>query len=99
MIRSCSASSILQQALGFLAGDPIDRDAGPHRDDLGDVLFGNVGLFLGVVVARPAARPDSMRILSFLLAIAQLGRQLEFLVGDGFLEFASGSTAARPMPP
>ena len=29
----------LEQALGFLGGDPGDRDAGPHRDDLGDLLL------------------------------------------------------------
>ena len=32
----------LQQALDLLAGDAHQRDAGPHRDDLGDVLLGDV---------------------------------------------------------
>ncbi len=37
----------LEQPLGFFAGNPIDRDAGPHRDDLRDVLLGDIDLFFG----------------------------------------------------
>ena len=33
----------VQQPLGLLLGDARDRDAGPHRHDLGDVLFGDLG--------------------------------------------------------
>ena len=29
----------LQESLGFLGGDPRDRDASPHRHDLGDLLL------------------------------------------------------------
>ena len=29
----------VEQPLGLLLGDPGDRDAGPHRDDLGDLLL------------------------------------------------------------
>ncbi len=34
----------LQQPLGLLAREPRHRDASPHRHDLRDVLFGDVGV-------------------------------------------------------
>ena len=37
----------VQQALGLLLGDPRDRDAGPHRDDLGDLLLTDRRLLAG----------------------------------------------------
>ena len=50
----------LQQALGFLLGDARDRDAGPHRHDLGDVLVGDLGVVLGL--ARPATPCAGARV-------------------------------------
>ena len=42
----------LEQPLGLLLGDAGDRDAGPHRDDLGDLLL----------VDRRAASPEMLRL-------------------------------------
>ena len=36
----------LEELLGLLLGEPADRDPGPHRDDLGDVLVGDLGPLL-----------------------------------------------------
>ena len=37
----------VQQPLGLLLGDAGDRDAGPHRHDLGDLLFVDHRLLAG----------------------------------------------------
>ena len=71
----------VEQALRLLLGDAGDRDAGPHRDDLGDLLFvdrrlvaGDLGLPLG------AQRID--RLAGGRLGLAQRGGLLVFLVVD-----------------
>src|SRR5207248_596726 len=38
----------LEELLGLLLGETADRNAGPHRDDLGDVLVGHLGALLGL---------------------------------------------------
>ena len=71
----------VQQPLGLLLGDARDRDAGPHRDDLGDLLLadgrlvaGDRGLPLG------AQRVDLL--LDGRLSLAQRRGFLVLLVVD-----------------
>ena len=71
----------VEQALGLLLGDAGDRDAGPHRDDLGDLLLvdrrlvaDDLGLPLG------AERID--RLAGGRLGLAQRRGLLVFLVVD-----------------
>ena len=66
----------LQQALALLAGDAHQRDAGPHRDDLGDVLFGDEGLLVGALLGL-AARfhlADALAQAALALAAAPAAR-------------------------
>ena len=85
----------LEQPLGFFTGDAVDRDAGPHRDDLGDILFGDVDLFLGLLVLELLLLiVDAVTQLA--LSIAQFGRALEFLSLDRRLP--SHAAAMRDPP-
>src|SRR5829696_1447674 len=43
----------LQELLGFLLGHLLDRNAGPHRDDFGDLVLSNGGLRLTVATLAP----------------------------------------------
>ena len=55
----------VEQALGLLLGDAGDRDAGPHRHDLGDLLFADGRLLGGHLrpatpMRRPSTRPSGV---------------------------------------
>src|SRR3712207_8224751 len=59
-----------------------------HRDDLGDVLFGDVDLVLGLGVAQVLLlRVDPVAQLAF--AVAQLGGELKLLAVDRSEEHTS----------
>ena len=75
----------VQEALRLLGGDARDRDAGPHRDDFGDVLFGDVRL--DALPVRPSTSPLHAfeLVLQLDLAVAELGGALVLLGGDGLV--------------
>ena len=57
----------VEQPLGLLRGDARDRDAGPHRDDLGDLLLVDgrlVAADLRLPLARGASRPSRAAVAS-----------------------------------
>ena len=56
-----------EQLLRLLLGEAADRDAGPHRDDLGDVLVGHLGALL-----RLREEPVGLRLLQLVLLRALL---------------------------
>ncbi len=64
------------QLLGLGLGELEDRDARPHRDDVGDLLLADLGLLLG------------LGVLPLLLELALLLRELALLVAEprGLLE-------------
>ena len=71
----------VQEPLGLLLGDPGDRDPGPHRDDVGDVLLGDVREVR--VELRPPLRAHPIHVLARgRLAVAQVGRHLVVLAVD-----------------
>ena len=95
MTRACSDLFHVEQPLGLLLGDPRDRDAGPHRDDLGDVLLVDLRLVgrtwrLPLVarscrrVSRAVASGRAARRLLVLLVVDRrfllLGDALELLL-------------------
>src|SRR5205814_10644203 len=57
---------------GLGLGELEDGDAGPHRDDVGDLLLPDLRLLLGALVRAPA-----------LLELALLLRELPLLVAEG----------------
>ena len=65
-----------QELLGLGLGELEDRDAGPHRDDVGDLLLADRGALAGLAG------------LPLLLELALLVRQLALLVAEvrGLLE-------------
>ena len=71
----------VEQPLGLLRRDPGDRDAGPHRDDLGDLLLVDRGL-----VAGDLGLPVAAELLDVLagrrLGLAQARGLLVLLVVD-----------------
>ncbi len=71
----------VEQPLGLLLGDARDRDAGPHRDDLGDLLLAD-----GRLVAGHLGLPLGAQLVDLLLGgglgLAQRRRLFVFLVVD-----------------
>src|SRR3954454_18868730 len=80
----------LQEALRLFARDAGQRDAGPHRDNLGDVLFGDVG-DLGALLGLEALFHLGDALAKLLLTLTQVGSALVvfrgykafLLLGDG----------------
>ena len=77
----------LKQALGLFLGDAHHGDTGPHRDDLGDLLFTNRGL-LAAAFAVPAGLQFGDAVAQFDLAVAQFSRQFVLLLLNGLFFFA-----------
>src|SRR5687767_12934152 len=71
----------LQQPLRLLGADADDRDAGPHADDLGDVLVGDDRRFLGLLLV-PCGLELLDPFLALRLLVAQPGRSFVVLAGD-----------------
>ena len=69
----------VQEALGLFLGNAVDRDPGPNRNHLGDVLFLHLGCFPG-----PVLEPVRFHRLGFGAELALLLAQ-----GVGFLELRS----------
>ena len=61
-----------KQSRRLLLGDSHNRNAGPHRHDLGDILFANLQV-LGVLLAVPALLAARRSIAQLPLLVAQLG--------------------------
>ena len=91
----------VQQPLRLLLGDAGDGHAGPHRDDLGDVLFGRRRRVSGHARLPVAAQLVELARAE-VSASRSAGRTLVVLVVDGrflllgdALEFLLGRRAAR----
>ena len=89
----------LQQALRLLLRDARDRDAGPHRHDLGDVLLGHLGLSSAPAAACQSLRSWSTAALAADSASRSAGRALVVLVVDRrflLLDDRARAPSARP---
>ena len=71
------AHELLRLGLGELE----DRDARPHRDDVGDLLLADLGL-LAVVGGLPVLLELALLLRQLALRVAQRGRALEVLLLD-----------------
>ena len=72
--------------LGF--GELEDRDARPHRDDVGDLFLADLGL-LGLLRVAPLVLELALLLRQLALLVAQRGGLLELLALDrGFLVLA-----------
>ena len=82
MTRSCSASSMCSSRSDSSLGDARDRDAGPHRDDLGDLLLADRRA--GRRRSSPATRRAALSTFSLTVASASrsVGGLLVLLVVD-----------------
>ena len=112
MIRSWSASSILSRRSDSSPAMRSDRDAGPHRDDLGDVLFGHVGLFFGLLVPdlpapgrrsasrslRSRSRSSAASSNSWLSTAASSSRWIDFSPAIASLQAGRRGRAAHAHP-
>ena len=82
-----------QQLLALALDQPGDRDAGPARDDLGDLLLGD--LLAQQALPRPASRSRrsssacSWRSSSGSSPVAQLGGAVEVVAALGLLDLAA----------
>ena len=84
-MRSCSDRLHAQELGGLLFGQRGDRDAGPHRHDLGDLLLGDLDDAAGVGL-EPLLFHRALLGEDLLLLVAQRGGLLELLRLDrGFL--------------
>ena len=81
-----------QQLLALALHQPGDRDAGPARDDLGDLVLGDLLAqqpLLALLLRRAAPpRPAAARSSSGQLAVAQLGGAVEVVAALGLLDLA-----------
>ncbi len=75
------------QLLGLGLGQLEDGDAGPHRDDVGDLLLADRGT-LDRVAGLPLFLELALLAGQLALLVAQGGGLLEFLVLDRLLLFA-----------
>src|SRR5213076_2611744 len=74
---------------GLGLGELEDRDARPHRDNVGELLLADLRLLLLVLGAPPLLLELALLLREFALLVAQGGSLLELLVLDrGFLLLA-----------
>src|SRR5579864_3171614 len=67
------------EPLRLRLGELEDRDARPHRDDVGDLLLAHLGLLLEVLGAAPLLLELALLLRELALLVAQRGGLLEFL--------------------
>src|SRR4051794_19045457 len=67
------------QLLGLGLGQLEDRDARPHRDDVGDLLLADLRLLAGAFLGAPVLLELALLLRQLALLVAQRGRLLELL--------------------
>src|SRR4051794_25641399 len=72
------------ELLGLGLGELEDGDAGPHRDDVGDLLLADLGT-LAALTAAPLLLELALLVGELALLVAQVRGLLELLRLDGGL--------------
>src|SRR5581483_1072536 len=85
-----------EELLRLFLGEAADRDSGPHRDDLGDVLVGHLGTLLRLREDPIGLRLVELVLLRALLLAERRGELVllrlhgRFLLGDDLVELLLG---------
>ena len=77
----------LEQTLRLFLSDTHDGDTGPHRNDLGDLLFTDCG-FVGATLTMPTRLQLGNTIAQLHFAVTKFGSQLVLLLLNGSFFFA-----------
>ena len=67
---------------GLSFGQLEDRDAGPHRDDVGDLFLADAGARTIALAAAPLVFELALLLRQLALVVAQCGGLLKLLVFD-----------------
>src|SRR3954471_13523806 len=78
------------QLLGLGLGELEDGDAGPHRDDVGDLLLGDGGALALALAGFPGLLERALLVRQAPLRVAEVGGLLELLRLDGSFLGAAG---------